>query len=57
MVRPIWQVAASEGAATVGRDHLRRIAVMALGHRLRRDPLDEAGAGDRVARTFAETLG
>jgi magnesium chelatase subunit I len=29
---------------------------MALSHRLRRDPLDEAGSGTRVARTVAEVL-
>ena len=56
LLRAAKALAASEGAATVGREHLRRIAVMALGHRLRRDPLDEAGAGDRVARTLVETL-
>jgi magnesium chelatase subunit I len=30
---------------------------MALRHRLRRDPLDEAGSGTRVARIVEETLG
>jgi magnesium chelatase subunit I len=29
---------------------------MALSHRLRRDPLDEAGSGTRVARIVAEVL-
>jgi magnesium chelatase subunit I len=29
---------------------------MALRHRLRRDPLDEAGTGARVARQLAEVL-
>ena len=49
-------LAAMEGAAALGRPHLKRVAAMALGHRLRRDPLDEAGSAARVARTVAETL-
>jgi magnesium chelatase subunit I len=32
------------------------VATSALSHRLRRDPLDEAGSGARVARILAETL-
>ncbi|MEJ6403377.1 magnesium chelatase ATPase subunit I [Yoonia sp. 2307UL14-13] len=39
------------------RAHLRDVAPMALRHRLRRDPLDEAGSGTRVARTVDEVLG
>jgi len=39
------------------RAHLRAVAPMALRHRLRRDPLDEAGSGTRVARTVEEVLG
>jgi len=57
LLRAARALAASEGAKTVKRDHLRRIAALALGHRLRRDPLDEAGATDRVARAVSETLG
>jgi magnesium chelatase subunit I len=49
-------LAAMEGDKQLRRDHLRRVAGMALGHRLRRDPLDEAGSAARVARTVAETL-
>jgi magnesium chelatase subunit I len=49
-------LAAYEGAATLTRDHLRRVAAMALSHRLRRDPLDEAGSGARVSRTVEEVL-
>jgi magnesium chelatase subunit I len=48
--------AAHEGAPTVGRAHLRAVAPMALRHRLRRDPLDEAGSTARVARVVAEVL-
>lgn len=39
------------------RSHIRDVAPMALRHRLRRDPLDEAGSGTRVARTVDEVLG
>ncbi|RVT81987.1 magnesium chelatase ATPase subunit I [Rhodobacteraceae bacterium CCMM004] len=49
--------AAFEGAGEIGRDDLRRVAAMALQHRLRRDPLDEAGSATRVARIVAETFG
>ena len=39
------------------RAHVRDVAPMALRHRLRRDPLDEAGSGIRVARTVEDVLG
>ncbi len=39
------------------RAHVRAVAPTALRHRLRRDPLDEAGSGTRVARTVEEVLG
>lgn len=39
------------------RGHLRDVAPMALRHRLRRDPLDEAGSGARVGRVVEEALG
>ena len=56
LLRAARALAASEADPKVTRDHLRRIAAMSLGHRLRRDPLDEAGASDRVARAVTETL-
>lgn len=56
LLRAARALAASEAAPFVTRDHLRRVAAMALGHRLRRDPLDEAGAADRVARAVTATL-
>ncbi|MDD9718046.1 magnesium chelatase ATPase subunit I [Dinoroseobacter sp. PD6] len=49
-------VAAYSGAETVGRAHLRTIAASALRHRLRRDPLDEAGSTTRVARVVDSVL-
>jgi len=36
--------------------HLRAVAPAALRHRLRRDPLDEAGSGARVARALDAVL-
>ncbi len=56
LLRAARALAAFEGADTVARDHLRRVAPMSLSHRLRRDPLDEAGSGARVARIMAEVL-
>ena len=48
--------AAFEGDGAVDRAHLRAVAPMALRHRLRRDPLDEAGSTARVARAVEEVL-
>ena len=56
LLRAARALAATEGATVLHRSHLRRVAGMALGHRLRRDPLDEAGSSARVARTVAEIL-
>lgn len=50
-------LAAYDGADALARDHLRAVAPLALAHRLRRDPLDEAGSGTRVRRTVEEVLG
>ncbi|MCM2562027.1 magnesium chelatase ATPase subunit I [Lutimaribacter sp. EGI FJ00015] len=50
-------LAAFDGAKSLGRAQLRRVAPLALSHRLRRDPLDEAGSATRVARTVTEVLG
>ena len=57
LLRAARALAAFEGAGGVGRDHIRRIAPSALRHRLRRDPLDEAGSGTRVGRVVEEVLG
>ncbi len=50
-------LAAYRDDATLTRDHLRSVAPMALSHRLRRDPLDEAGSTARVLRAVEEVLG
>jgi magnesium chelatase subunit I len=39
------------------RAHVRAVAPMSLRHRLRRDPLDEAGSGARVSRIVEDVLG
>ena len=50
-------LAALEGESAVTVGHLRVLAPSALRHRLRRDPLDEAGSTARIARAVAEQLG
>ncbi|MEQ9241647.1 magnesium chelatase ATPase subunit I [Roseovarius indicus] len=57
LLRAARALAAYEGATAIDRDHLRRIAPIAMSHRLRRDPLDEAGSVARVERTVADTFG
>jgi magnesium chelatase subunit I len=38
-------------------EDLRAVAPSALRHRLRRNPLDDTGAGVRIERAMAQTLG
>jgi magnesium chelatase subunit I len=57
LVRAARSLASLEGATEVENDHLRRIAPSALRHRLRRNPLDEAGSTVRVERALAEMFG
>jgi magnesium chelatase subunit I len=40
----------------VNDTHLKRMAAPALRHRLRRNPLDDAGSGTRVARAVEEVF-
>lgn len=47
-----WQ---GEGAPKTA--HVRAVAATSLRHRLRRDPLDDAGSGARVGRVVEEVLG
>ena len=56
LLRTARALAAYEGAPEVTRAHIRAAAPMALRHRLRRDPLDDAGSTARVARQLAEVL-
>ncbi len=57
LLRAARAMAAYEGAGQITPDHLRAVAPLALSHRLRRDPLDEAGSGARVTRAVTEVLG
>jgi len=57
LMRAARALAALEGAKTVTDDHLRRIAPPSLRHRLRRNPLDDAGSTVRVDRAIAEVFG
>ncbi len=57
LLRASRALAAFEGESEVTEDHLRRVAPPALRHRLRRDPLDEAGSSARVERALAELFG
>ena len=50
-------LAALEGDAQVNDHHLRRVAGPALRHRLRRNPLDDAGSTVRVERAVSELMG
>ena len=54
LMRAARALAALDGVATVGDEQLRRVAPSALRHRLRRNPLDEAGSTVRVERALAE---
>lgn len=56
LIRTARALAALDGESTVTQTHLRRVSQMALGHRLRRNPLDEASAGVRVERVINELL-
>ena len=56
LLRAARALAAFEGDEAVGRIHLKAGAPMCLSHRLRRDPLDEAGSTTRVIRAVGEVL-
>ncbi len=57
LLRAARALAAFEGHPDVLQGHLRRLAAPALSHRLRRDPLDEAGSAARIARSVSEQFG
>ena len=56
LIRAARALAALDGDAQVSDAHFRRIAGPALRHRLRRNPLDNAGSTARVERAVAEIL-
>jgi magnesium chelatase subunit I len=57
LIRAARAVASLDGDAEVAVKHIRKIAASALRHRLRRDPLDEAGSSIRVDRAVADMFG
>lgn len=54
LIRAARALAALAGDHEVGDKHLRQAAPMALQHRLRRNPLDEAGSAVRIERAMSE---
>jgi magnesium chelatase subunit I len=57
LMRASRAAAALAGDRAVDGGHIRRVAAMALRHRLRRDPLDETGSTARIERAVAEVMG
>lgn len=57
LVRTARALAAFNGKERVDVGHIKTIAPMALSHRLRRDPLDDAGSGTRVERSVQKIIG
>ena len=57
LVRTARALAALTGKNSVDIAQLKKIAPMALSHRLRRDPLDDAGSGTRVERSVEKIIG
>ena len=57
LMRAARALAALESAKAVKDDHLKRVAPSSLRHRLRRNPLDDAGSSVRVDRAVAEVFG
>jgi magnesium chelatase subunit I len=57
LLRAARSVAALEKAHTATMTHVKAIAMPALRHRLRRNPLDEVGSGVRIERALIEVMG
>jgi magnesium chelatase subunit I len=57
LIRAARALAALNGQTEVTDEALRAVAVSSLSHRLRRNPLDEAGGVARVQRAVAEVFG
>jgi magnesium chelatase subunit I len=56
LIRAARAAAALDGAKKVSDKHVRRVAPLALRHRLRRNVLDEVDTGVRVARALDEVM-
>jgi magnesium chelatase subunit I len=57
VIRAARALAAFEKQSLVTLSHVRRMALSALRHRLRRNPLEETGSAVRIERTILEVLG
>ena len=56
LLRAARSMAAYEGEIITTHNHVKKVALSALRHRLRRDPLDEAGSSTRVIKIIKEVL-
>jgi magnesium chelatase subunit I len=57
LIRAARAFAALEDVPAIGDVELKRLAPMVLSHRLRRNPLDDAGSATRVERAIGEVFG
>jgi magnesium chelatase subunit I len=57
LMRAARALAAFDGDRAVDDRHLRRVAPPAMRHRLRRNPLEDAGSASRIERAIAERFG
>ena len=56
LIRAARALAAYEGDTAIATGHLKTVAPFVLGHRLRKDPLDETDAAVRIDRAIAEVF-
>jgi len=54
LLRGVRALAAFEGKKKASLNHLKKIAPLALGHRLRRNPLDDSSSSSRIDRAMQE---
>lgn len=52
IARAASALAAFEGRRRVGAEEIRRVAIMSLRHRLRRDPLEETASGRQISEAL-----
>ena len=57
LLRAAKAQAAFENKTMIDIGHLRKVASICMGHRLRKDPLDDVGSTVRVEKTVEEILG
>ena len=57
VIRAARALAAFEKQETVGLSHIKRMALPALRHRLRRNPLEETGTAVRIERALQDVFG